>query len=136
MPTARARGWHTLLVSGGFTVFTAHVQERLGFAETCANSLAVEAGRLTGEVLGPPENGGQIVDAQGKAAAVLRACAHAGCGPQQALVVGDGANDLQMMAQAGLSVAWRAKPVVRERAAVALDYAGLDAILNLPADGW
>jgi phosphoserine phosphatase len=133
---ARRLGWHTLLVSGGFSVFAAAVAGALGFDASCANELGVRDGRLDGQVHGPAEYGGRILDAAGKAHVLLQACARLGCTPQRAIAVGDGANDLEMMAVAGLSVAYRAKPVVRQRAACALDHARLDGILELFADRW
>ncbi len=133
---ARANGWKTLLVSGGFVQFTGHVQRALGFDVACANHIEIRDGRLTGHVSGPPENGGAIVDAAGKAAALRRLCAEIGCDTSQAIAVGDGANDLQMMRLSGLSVAYRAKPLVRSQANVAIQHAGLDGILNLFADRW
>ncbi|SPE25343.1 Phosphoserine phosphatase SerB (modular protein) [Burkholderiales bacterium] len=136
LAAARASRWATLLVSGGFTVFTEPVRNELGIDAHCANRLVTSAGRLTGEVCGPPENDGRIVDAAGKARALQRLCASIGCGARQAIAIGDGANDLEMMAAAGLSVAFRAKPVVRQRADFALDHTGLDGLLNLLSDLW
>jgi len=125
----KAAGLKTLLVTGGFTFFTERMHERLGFDFTRANELEIADGKLTGRVTGPA--GGEIVDAEGKAQAVRETCAALGCTTRQAIVVGDGANDLKMMALAGLSVAYRAKPVVRAQASVALNYAGLDGLLAL-----
>jgi phosphoserine phosphatase len=124
----RATGLKTLLVTGGFTFFTEAMRARLGFDRVRANELGIAAGRLTGEVTGP--DGGPILDADGKAAAVREFCTELGCGTERAIAIGDGANDLKMMALAGLSVAYRAKPVVREKAAQALDHAPLDGVLN------
>jgi phosphoserine phosphatase len=136
MAGARGCGWKTLLVSGGFTAFADGIRDDLNMDASWANVLAERGGRLTGEVLGPPENEGLIVDAAAKARGLRQLCATAGCTPRQAIAVGDGANDLQMMAAAGLSIAYRAKPVVKERATHALDHTGLDGILNLFSDGW
>jgi phosphoserine phosphatase len=133
---AKSHNWQTLLVSGGFTFFTRELQRRLGFDETCANELDVAADRLTGKVRGAAEDGGRIVDAEGKARALVRFCQRAGCPASAAIAVGDGANDLRMMVKAGASVAWRAKPRVREQARFSLDHSGLDAIANLFADTW
>ncbi|MCA1856213.1 phosphoserine phosphatase SerB [Massilia oculi] len=127
LAAVRAAGLKTLLVSGGFTFFTDRLKDRLGLDHTHANLLEVEDGRLTGRVLGG------IVDAQEKMRTVERVCAGLGIAPQQAIVVGDGANDLQMMGIAGLSVAFRAKPVVRAQASVALNFSGLDGLLNILA---
>jgi phosphoserine phosphatase len=121
----QAAGLKTLLVSGGFTFFTERLRERLGLDYTHANVLEIDLGKLTGRVIGG------IVDADEKKRTVERVCADIGCSPQQAIVMGDGANDLNMMRIAGLSVAFRAKPVVRAQADVALNFVGLDGILSL-----
>jgi phosphoserine phosphatase len=121
----QAAGLKTLLVSGGFTFFTARLQARLGLDYAHANVLEVREGKLTGKVTGG------IVDALEKKRTVERVCAELGISPQQAIVMGDGANDLQMMSIAGLSVAFRAKPVVRAQAHVALNFSGLDALLTI-----
>ena len=118
-------GLKTLLVSGGFTFFTERLKERLGLDYTHANELEIVDGKLTGRVLGG------IVDAEEKQRTVERVCAQMGITPAQAIVMGDGANDLKMMGIAGLSVAFRAKPVVRSQADVALNFVGLDGILNI-----
>ena len=123
----QAAGLKTLLVSGGFTFFTDRLKTRLGLDFTHANVLEVENGRLTGKVLGG------IVDAEEKRRTVERTCAQLGITPAQAIVMGDGANDLKMMGIAGLSVAFRAKPVVRSQANMALNFSGLDGILNVLA---
>ena len=123
----QAAGLKTLLVSGGFTFFTDRLKTRLGLDFTHANVLEVENGRLTGKVLGG------IVDAEEKRRTVERTCAQLGITPAQAIVMGDGANDLKMMGIAGLSVAFRAKPVVRSQASMALNFSGLDGILNVLA---
>lgn len=133
---ARARGWRTLLVSGGFTFFTQALQRRLGIDDVQANELEIVNGRLTGVALGARQDEGRIVDAAGKARALVAACARAGCTPDQAIAIGDGANDLQMMEAAGCSVAWRAKPRVRERARHRVDFCGLDSIANYFRDPW
>lgn len=115
----------TLLVSGGFTFFTDRMKTRLALDYTHANVLEIADGKLTGRVVGG------IVDAAEKKRAVERICAELGVHPRQAIVMGDGANDLDMMGIAGLSVAFRAKPVVRAQADIALNFVGLDGILNL-----
>jgi phosphoserine phosphatase len=118
-------GMRTLLVSGGFTFFTERLKTRLNLDVTRANTLEIVDGKLTGRVLG------EIVNAQVKARTVTEVAAQFGARADQAIVMGDGSNDLQMMEIAGLSVAFRAKPVVRERASVAFNYAGLDGLLSL-----
>jgi len=118
-------GLKTLLVSGGFTFFTERLKQRLGLDYTHANELEIVDGKLTGRVLGG------IVDAEEKQRTVERVCAQMGITPSQAIVMGDGANDLKMMGIAGLSVAFRAKPVVRSQADVALNFVGLDGLLNV-----
>lgn len=121
----REQGIRTLLVSGGFTFFTLWLQQRLGIDYTLSNVLEINNGRLTGRVLG------DIVDGTAKAAMFVRVMGELGASPAQTLAVGDGANDVPMLQQAGVSVAYRAKPVVREHATHALDYAPLDGVLNL-----
>ena len=122
--TAKQHGLKTLLVSGGFTFFTERLKERLGLDACHANTLEVADGVLTGRVVG------DIVDAQAKANHLQALAAKLGAGVEQVIAVGDGANDLKMMAHAHFSVAYRAKPVVREQARYALNVAPLDGILN------
>jgi phosphoserine phosphatase len=124
MPALRQAGLRTLLVSGGFTFFTERLRERLSIDFTRANLLEVADGRLTGRLVG------EIVNADAKQRIVEQTCVQLGCTPAQALVVGDGANDLKMMSVAGLSVAFRAKPVVRSETTHAVNHCGLDSILN------
>jgi phosphoserine phosphatase len=118
-------GIKTLLVSGGFSFFTERLQSRLGLDYAVSNVLEIEDGRLTGRVAGA------IVDAEAKAAKLRSVRDELGLEPARVIAVGDGANDLAMMAEAGISVAYRAKPLARRRADYALDYAGLDGVLNL-----
>jgi phosphoserine phosphatase len=125
LETVQAAGLKTLLVSGGFTFFTERLQTRLGLDTVHANVLEAEGGVLTGRVVGG------IVDAEEKMRTVQRVCLELGIEPRQAIVMGDGANDLKMMGIAGLSVAFRAKPVVRAQADVALNFTGLDGLLAI-----
>lgn len=127
LEAVQAAGLKTLLVSGGFTFFTERLKPRLGLDYAHANMLEVIDGKLSGRVLGG------IVDAEEKRRTVQRVCEELGIAPSQAIVMGDGANDLKMMGIAGLSVAFRAKPVVREQASVALNFSGLDGLLNVLA---
>ncbi len=129
----KAAGLDVLLATGGFTYFARRLQDRLGIDTIRCNELVVADGRLTGEVTGPA--GGEIVDADGKAQALRDACAAKGVPTAQAIAIGDGANDLKMLGLAGLSVAWRAKPVVQEKTAQALNYAPLDGVLEWFAAG-
>jgi phosphoserine phosphatase len=122
---ANERGLHTLLVSGGFTFFTEKLKEQLGFRQAQANTLEIIDGKLTGKVLG------DIVDGAAKAAYLDTACARLGCTKANAIAIGDGANDLIMMNDSGISVAYQAKPVVKEKADAAFDRVGLDAALLL-----
>lgn len=122
---AHERGIYTLLVSGGFTFFTEKLREQLGFKQTQANTLEIIDGKLTGRVLG------DIVDGAAKAAHLDRACALLGCTKSNAITIGDGANDLIMMNGSGISVAYQAKPLVKEKADAAFDCVGLDAALLL-----
>jgi len=124
----RHAGLKTMLATGGFTFFTDRVKAKLDFDYARANELAIVDGRLTGGVTGP--EGAEIIDAEGKAQAVRDACADIGCPTVEAIVIGDGANDVKMMQLAGISVAYRAKPVVREQAKYALDHSPLDGVLN------
>jgi phosphoserine phosphatase len=120
----KAAGLQLLVVSGGFTFFTERLKARLGLDLARSNLLEVVDGRLTGRLLGP------IVNADAKRRIVEQACDRLGCTPAEAIVVGDGANDLRMMAIAGLSVAFHAKPIVRDETTHAINHCGLDAILN------
>ena len=123
--TAKRCGLKTLLVSGGFTYFTDRVRDELGFDYAYSNTLDVATGRLSGTVSGP------LVDAGGKAAHVARLKRELSIPKERVLAIGDGANDLRMLAEAGTSIAYHAKAVVKEKADYALDYAGLDGVLNL-----
>ncbi|MHB9085542.1 MAG: phosphoserine phosphatase SerB, partial [Thiobacillus sp.] len=129
LAAARAAGIRTLLVSGGFTFFTERLRPRLALDYTAANTLELADGKLTGRMLG------DIVDAQGKAEWLNRVRAELGLAPAQVVAMGDGANDLKMMAEAGISIAYRAKPVVREKASYALNQVGLEGVVPLLGAG-
>ncbi len=124
----KAHGVKLLLVSGGFTFFTERLKARLGLDYTISNVLEVRDGRLTGEVLG------DIVDADAKAAKFRAVLKDLNAQKHQSVAIGDGANDLKMMAEAGLSVAFHAKPIVRAQADCALTWSGLDAVVHLFED--
>ncbi len=123
----QAAGIKTLLVSGGFTFFTDRIKTRLNLDYTYANTLEIVDGKLTGKVVG------KIVNADVKKTTVEAICSQLNISPTQTIVMGDGANDLKMMGISGLSVAFRAKPIVREKASLALNFVGLDGILPILA---
>ncbi|GHC30536.1 phosphoserine phosphatase SerB [Kushneria pakistanensis] len=125
MTQLRRLGYRTAILSGGFTYFAHYLQRRLGFDEVHANELIIEAGVVTGEVHLP------IVDAERKAVLLKEIAEHHGIALEQTVAVGDGANDLKMLASAGLGIAFHAKPLVREQARISLSTLGLDAILYL-----
>lgn len=122
---AKNAGIKTLLVSGGFTFFTERLKARLGLDFAFSNTLEVLNGKLTGRVIGP------LCDAGGKARHVRETAAALGLQRERIIVIGDGANDLPMMGEAGLSIAYRAKPVVQAQASVAINFVGLDGVLAL-----
>lgn len=121
--TMRANGTYTALVSGGFTAFTGPVSEKIGFEENRANILISEGGVLTGEVAEP------ILGKQAKLDALMELRRRFDLDPADTLAIGDGANDLAMLGEAGLGVAYRAKPAVAAMAGARLDHADLTALL-------
>lgn len=121
--TMRARGAHTILVSGGFTRFAEPVGTRIGFDRRIANVLEIADGKLTGTVTKP------IVDSSTKETTLLAAMAELGLAPEQTMAVGDGANDLAMIRKAGLGVAYHAKPIVAAAAGARIDHGDLTALL-------
>lgn len=125
----KAAGLTLGLVSGGFTHFTRFVAAELGMDVVRANELEVVDGHLTGRVLMQPW--GDVVDGAEKRRFLLQHCELLGCTPAQAIAVGDGANDLPMMGAAGLSVAFHAKPKVREQAQVSIETGGLERLLQV-----
>jgi phosphoserine phosphatase len=126
---ARSAGLVTLLVSGGFTFFSDRVARLLQIDRTRANVLEIVEGRLTGRLV--PQPWGDICDGAEKRRTLLAACAELGIAPERAIAVGDGANDLPMMAAAGLSIAFHAKPAVREKAMLSINEGGMDLALEI-----
>jgi phosphoserine phosphatase len=125
LAACKKHGVKLLLVSGGFTFFTDRLKARLGLDHTISNMLEVRGGKLTGALVG------EIVDADAKAAKFRAVLKSLNASRDQSVAIGDGANDLKMMNEAGLSIAFRAKPVVRAHAGCALNWSGLDAVVNL-----
>jgi phosphoserine phosphatase len=123
--TLKRLDYRFAIVSGGFTQLTDHLVEQLGIDYAAANTLEVADGRLTGALVGP------VIDRAGKAAALRRFATQAGVPLSQTVAVGDGANDLDMIAAAGLGVAFNAKPVLRDAADTAVNVPYLDAVLYL-----
>lgn len=118
-------GYKVAILSGGFTYFANHLKEKLGIDYVYANQLDFENGKLTGKVKG------EIIDGQMKAKLLMKLAEEEGISPEQVIAVGDGANDLPMLAIAGLGIAFHAKPVVKEKAQHSIATLGLDAILYL-----
>ena len=118
-------GIKTALVSGGFTFFTERLQKRLSLDYALACVLEIEQGHLTGQIVS------NIVDAKAKAQMLTDLCTELEIKPQQTVAIGDGANDLNMLASAGLSIAFRAHDKVREAADVCLHYSGLEGVCQL-----
>ena len=125
MAAAHKKGIYTLLVSGGFTFFTDKLQEDLHLSETHANRLEIIEGQLTGKVIG------NIVDGAAKAAYVEACCLKLGAGKHAAVTMGDGSNDLLMMHGSGLSIGYKAKPIVKDHADISFDHVALNAWLDL-----
>jgi phosphoserine phosphatase len=123
----RAAGLKTLLVSGGFTFFSERVRARLQLDFARANQLDIEDGHLTGRMVDRPW--GDIVDGAEKRRVLLEVCELMGISPEQAIAVGDGANDLPMMSVAGLSIAFHGKPAVRDQAMLSIAHGGMDTAL-------
>ncbi len=121
----KQKGIKTALVSGGFTFFTDRLKKEIGLDYTLANNLEIEGGKLTGHV------SGDIVGAEAKAALLESLCAELGISTNQVIAMGDGANDLLMLEKAGLSVAYHAKPAVRQATSVAFDHSGLEGVCHL-----
>ncbi len=127
LASLREAGLKTLLVSGGFTFFSDRVAHRLAIDYTRANELEIVDGALTGRLVS--QSWGDICDGAEKRRMLLQTCAELGIAPSQAIAVGDGSNDLPMMGVAGLSIAYHAKPAVREQAMLAINVGGMDDAL-------
>jgi len=125
----QAAGLKTLLISGGFSFFSERIRQHLKLDFARANTLGVFNGRLTGTLFDRPW--GDIVDGAEKKRVLLEVCELMGIGTEQAIAVGDGANDLPMMMAAGLSIAYHPKPAVREKALLSITQGGLDRALEI-----
>lgn len=123
--TMNKHGAHTALVSGGFVQFTSRVAAHLGFDENAANTLIIKNGKLTGEVADP------ILGQAAKVEALQNLAASKGLSPQDAIAVGDGANDVAMLMEAGLGVALHAKPHVQQSSLIRINHGDLTALLYL-----
>ena len=121
----KANNFKTMVVSGGFSLFANHVKDLLGLDYAVANTLEIVDGKLTGNVLG------DIVDADCKAQELAKLRDELGLGIHQTIAIGDGANDLKMMHVAAVGVAYHAKPIVQQQATYALNFSGLDGVINL-----
>ena len=125
MSTLKKLGYKTAILSGGFTYFGRALQRRFGFDYVFSNELEIENGTITGNIVG------EIVDGERKASLLASIAQHEGFSLEQTIAVGDGANDLPMLSIAGLGIAFRAKPIVKESAKQSLNTLGLDGILYL-----
>lgn len=123
--TCKKNNIATLLVSGGFTFFADRVKSMLGLDYAVSNVLDIVNGELTGKILG------EIVDGQSKANALTKLRASLDLSVTQTMAIGDGANDLKMMAEANFGIAYHAKPIVQAQATYALNYVGLEGVIGL-----
>ncbi|MBX9916773.1 MAG: phosphoserine phosphatase SerB [Nitrosomonas sp.] len=122
---AKQSGIKTMVISGGFTFFTERIKTKLQLDFAAANVLEIDNDRLTGKVVG------EIIGREGKAQVLKQVCAELGIQREQVIAIGDGANDLAMLAEAGVGIAYRAKPIVKQQATYSIDYVGLDGVTNL-----
>lgn len=121
------QGWYCAIASGGFTYFADSLKHDLALSDVCANQLEIIDGKLTGKVLGA------IVDSQYKADFLIKLCEKYNISPKQSVAIGDGANDIPMLNQAGLGVAFKAKPKVQQLAKININYTNLTAVLAILA---
>ncbi len=121
----KAAGVKTLLITSGFTFFSERLKKRLKLDHACSNSLEIVNGKLSGKVAG------KIIDADAKAIKVEEIRNQLGLKREQVIALGDGANDLKMMAQAGVSIAYHAQPIVRKQTTYAINHVGLEGVINL-----
>ncbi len=122
---AKLSGLKTMVISGGFTFFTERIKTRLDFDYAAANVLEIVDDKLTGNIVG------NIIGREGKADILRQVRDELGISRAQIIAIGDGANDLDMMTEAGVSIAYHAKPIVKQHARYALNYVGLDGVVNL-----
>ena len=118
-------GIKTMLISGGFTFFTDKLKDRLGLDYTFANTLEIVNGRLTGRLVG------EVFGAKGKGQVLNKICNELGFRKENLIAIGDGANDLPMFAEAEVSIAYHAKPIVQKNATYSINYVGLDGVINI-----
>lgn len=121
----QSAGIKTMVISGGFTFFTERIKKCLGLDYAFANTLDIQNGRLTGRVLG------NIIGATGKGEILERVRDQLGLSKEQVIAIGDGANDLKMLAAAGTGIAYHAKPILQAHATYCINHVGLDGVLNL-----
>ncbi len=121
----KSAGLRTMVISGGFTFFTDRIKTKLNLDYAAANKLEIADGKLTGKVMG------EIIGASGKAEVLKSVREKLGLRREQVIAIGDGANDLKMMEEAGVSIAYHAKPIVQEKATYAINHVGLDGVANL-----
>ena len=121
----KSAGLKSMVISGGFTFFTDRIKTKLNLDYAAANKLEIANGKLTGKVMG------EIIGASGKAEVLKSVREKLGLRREQVIAIGDGANDLKMMEEAGVSIAYHAKPIVQEKATYAINHVGLDGVANL-----
>ena len=118
-------GIKTMLISGGFTFFTDKLKDRLGLDYTFANTLEIVNGKLTGRLVG------EVFGAKGKGQVLNKICNELGFRKENLIAIGDGANDLPMFAEVGVSIAYHAKPIVKKNATYSINHVGLDGVINI-----